>query len=175
MRSVVYQTALTVVLSGVITAVKAPQERLANEKIDFRGFVQMSEEVAEYRESRRVTEAEFLRLSKQEGVVVLDTRSAEKYQLLHVAGAKHLNFSDITEASLAKVIGDRETPVLIYCNNNFRDEPAAFPEKRIVAALNIPTFITLYGYGYRNVYELGPVIDPADSLLRFEGTLAQKE
>ena len=26
-------------------------------------------------------------------------------------------------------------------------------------ALNIQTFINLYGYGYRNVYELGDVVD----------------
>ena len=27
--------------------------------------------------------------------------------------------------------------------------------KRISLALNIPTFINLYGYGYENIYELG--------------------
>ena len=26
-------------------------------------------------------------------------------------------------------------------------------------ALNIPTFINLYGYGYRNIYELGDIVD----------------
>jgi hypothetical protein len=39
------------------------------------------------------------------------------------------------------------------------------------ASLNLSTFIALYTYGYRNVWELaGPPIDPARSLLTFEGT-----
>jgi hypothetical protein len=34
--------------------------------------------------------------------------------------------------------------------------------------LNIPTYIALYDYGYRNVYELGPQLDIDASLLEFE-------
>jgi hypothetical protein len=30
-----------------------------------------------------------------------------------------------------------------------------------LASLNISTYIALYGYGYKNVYELGPLLDPA--------------
>ena len=42
--------------------------------------------------------------------------------------------------------------------------------KKAVAALNIPTFVTLYAYGYQNLHELGPVVDPARSDIEFEGT-----
>jgi hypothetical protein len=38
-----------------------------------------------------------------------------------------------------------------------------------IAALNIPTFVTLYAYGYQNLYELGPVVDPATSNIEFVG------
>jgi hypothetical protein len=31
--------------------------------------------------------------------------------------------------------------------------------KSVQLALNIQTFINLYGYGYRNVYELGDVVN----------------
>ena len=35
------------------------------------------------------------------------------------------------------------------------------------AALTIPTFITLYGYGYQNLYELGPSVKPEKSPIEF--------
>ena len=38
------------------------------------------------------------------------------------------------------------------------------------ASLNLSTFVSLYDYGYRTVYELGPLIDIKDSKLTFEGT-----
>jgi hypothetical protein len=36
------------------------------------------------------------------------------------------------------------------------------------AALNIPTFITLYTYGYRNVYELEPLLDLEATVIPME-------
>ena len=78
-----------------------------------------------------------------------------------------MNFSDLTQETLQKVIPSAQTRVLIYCNNNFVNAPDPFPTKSARSALNIPTFITLYTYGYRNIYELGPVLDPARSELEF--------
>ena len=43
---------------------------------------------------------------------------------------------------------------LIYCNNNFTDNVAPVMLKSAPLALNVPTFINLYGYGYENIYEL---------------------
>jgi hypothetical protein len=55
--------------------------------------------------------------------------------------------------------------ILIYCNNNFQNAEGPFPSKAPIASLNISTFISLYDYGYRNIYELGPRIDPKKSKL----------
>jgi hypothetical protein len=44
------------------------------------------------------------------------------------------------------------------------------PEQAITLALNIPTYINLYGYGYRNVYELSELISVHDPRIQFEGT-----
>ncbi len=44
------------------------------------------------------------------------------------------------------------------------------PESSITLALNIPTYINLYGYGYRNVYELSELISIYDERIQFEGT-----
>ena len=47
--------------------------------------------------------------------------------------------------------------------------PTEFDPPKIPAAgLNIPTFITLYIYGYHNVWELDSAVDPKDSVIKFE-------
>ena len=67
------------------------------------------------------------------------------------------------------MIPDPSTRILIYCNNNFEHAEGPFPEKSARAALNLSTFIALYGYGYCNVYELAPLIDIKKAKLEFEG------
>lgn len=57
--------------------------------------------------------------------------------------------------------------ILIYCNNNFLNAESPFPTKLARASLNLSTFIALYSYGYRNIWELGTVTDLADSKLQF--------
>ncbi|MEY4484912.1 MAG: hypothetical protein RL693_2364, partial [Verrucomicrobiota bacterium] len=132
---------------------------IPNRLIDYTGFLQDASEVGKLRETRRVTEEEFMRMAGDPATVILDARSTEKYELLHVQNAKHLSLPDITEEELAKIIPDKNTRVLIYCNNNFENERKAFPGKCATASLNIYTFNTLFSYGYKNVYELGPLID----------------
>lgn len=143
--------------------------RLSNPAIDMAGHLRVSEEAARHRLSRRVSEDDFIRMSRQPGTLVLDARSREKYDELHVKGAVNLSFPDITVESLARLIPDKRTRVLIYCNNNFL-EVEAFPRKMASASLNLSTFITLYDYGYRNVYELAPLLDVETSRLEFEGS-----
>ena len=141
-----------------------------NPKIDYPGFLRSAGDVDLLRKSRRITEAQFIELAGQPGTVILDARSAAKYELLHIRGAKNLSLPDFTEEELAKVIPEKTTRVLIYCNNNFADEEKAFPSKVARAALNIYTFNTLYSYGYRNIYELGPLVETATTQLPLEGT-----
>jgi hypothetical protein len=38
-------------------------------------------------------------------------------------------------------------------------------------ALNIPTYVNLYGYGYRNVYELDELVKVDDPRVTFEGSI----
>jgi hypothetical protein len=40
--------------------------------------------------------------------------------------------------------------------------------------LNLSTYIALYSYGYRNVYELAPLIDIRSSRLEFESAVPRK-
>ena len=138
-----------------------------NPAIDMAGHLRVAAEAAEHRSTRRVSEAEFIRMSAEPGTVILDARSAEKYRELHVRGAVNLSFPDITVQNLERLIPDRGTRILIYCNNNFVNAEGPFPAKLPSASLNLSTYVALYDYGYRNVYELGPVLDPRRSRLEF--------
>ncbi|MGZ7042354.1 MAG: rhodanese-like domain-containing protein [Thermoanaerobaculia bacterium] len=141
---------------------------VVNPAIDMEGYLRVAKEAAQYRESRRVSEDEFLRMAQEPGTITLDARSREKYDELHIKGAINLSFPDIAIASLAETIPDRNTRILIYCNNNFRGAEKPFPRKIAMASLNVSTFISLYSYGYRNIYELAPLIDIEKSKLPFE-------
>lgn len=142
---------------------------IPNRLIDYAAFEQNVVKVGKLRGQRRVTEAEFMSMARDPGTVVLDARSAQMYQLLHVKGARNLSLPDFTEAELARLIPSKTTRVLIYCNNNFLGASRAFATKAPAASLNIHTFNVLFSYGYENVYELGPVIDVNDAKIQFEG------
>ena len=153
--------------------------------VDYDAFVKLVMEVEPHRKKRLVNVVEFNKLAKEENVIILDTRSKEMYDAKHVKGAIHLNFSDFTQANLDILIPDLNTKILIYCNNNFEDDANFFPTKMyipptpvknelgITMALNIPTYINLYGYGYKNVYELSELISVFDGRVQFEGTWVQ--
>ena len=143
---------------------------IPNPLIDYQAFKGNVEQVGKLREQRRVTEEEFIRMAADPATVVLDARSAEKFKLLHVQGAKNLSLPDMTEQELARVIPSKSTRVLIYCNNNFLNAPEAFPVKKLSAPLNVYTINVLYSYGYTNVYELGPLLDINAARLKFAGS-----
>ena len=141
-----------------------------NPAVDMSGHLRVSGEAARHRRHRLVSEDTFIRMSRQAGTVVLDARSSERYRELHVKGAVNLSFPDIAYESLARLIPDRNTRILIYCNNNFREGEPAFPTKAASASLNLSTFIALYSYGYKNVYELGPLLDVRTTKLKLEAS-----
>ena len=151
----------------VFLLLAAGNSPIVNPEIDMPGYLRVSADAALHRESRRLSEEEFLRWSTAPGTVVLDARSREKYEELHIEGAINLPFPDIAVKSLAEVLPDRNTRILIYCNNNFANAEGAFPAKIARASLNLSTYIALYSYGYRNVYELGPLVELRQSKLEF--------
>ncbi|SRR5258706_7231146 len=146
------------------------QYKAPNRNMDYNGFLTNAVQVGKLRQERRVSEQDFIEMSQEPDTIVFDARSDSKYRLLHVKDARHLSLPDITATELAKVIPTKTTRILLYCNNNFENEPAAFPTKAARAPLNVFTFNALYSYGYTNIYELGPVIDITKSKLPFEGT-----
>lgn len=158
--------------NGTIAApITSTPQSIPNPAIDMEGYLQVSRAAAKHRETRRLSEADFIRMSHEPHTVILDARSQEKYDLLHIKGAINLSFPDITVNSLKQTLPDKSVRILIYCNNNFVNAEAPFPTKMPTASLNLTTYIALYNYGYRNIYELAPQIDPKQSKLPFESSL----
>jgi hypothetical protein len=155
---------------GSAAGVAAADSTIPNPQIDMPAYLKVAREAAAHRETHRVTEAEFLKMAAEPNTIVLDARSREKYDLLHIRGAVNLSFPDIAIDSLAKLLPDKGVRILIYCNNNFRNEPEAFPSKAPAASLNVSTYISLFSYGYKNVYELGPLLDVKHTRLPLEPT-----
>ena len=153
----------------------AQKDEIPNPSIDMKSYLRLAKEAAKHRESRRLTEEDFIKMSREPGVIVLDARSQEKFNELHVAGAVNLSFPDITVASLQSKLPDKNARILIYCNNNFKNAEQPFPTKAAPASLNISTYISLYTYGYRNVYELGPLLDVKTTKLNLVPTADEVE
>lgn len=161
---------------------REPQPPLPPSLVDFEAFMRVAAEVQAYRKDRLLSLDSFIQISKEPNVVILDARSETMYKMKHLKGAVHLNFSDFTQQNLARVIPSFDTKILIYCNNNIARDEAFFPskvvlkgdndEKPLTLALNIPTYINLYGYGYRNVYELASLVRANNPKLSFEGERA---
>jgi 3-mercaptopyruvate sulfurtransferase SseA len=163
----------SILLVGLLAAIATPvlaNEPILNRLIDYQAFQKIVVESGQERESKRLTEAEFLDMLAKSDVIVLDARSSSRYALLHIKGAVNLPFTEFTEATLASIIPSKNTQVLIYCNNNFEGSPIAFASKAPSASLNLATYTSLKSYGYTNVYELGPLLDVATTKIPFAGS-----
>lgn len=148
-------------LLALLAMLFAPRSVVAAEAthIDYAGFAALTGEVHAYRATRLVGLAQFQAMAREQNTIILDARSANAYRQGHIDGAINLSFTDFTANSLADAIGDPHTRILIYCNNNFSNNVQPVMLKARPLALNIQTFINLYGYGYRNVYELNETVD----------------
>jgi hypothetical protein len=156
-------------LALLATPVLQAADPIPNPMINYKGYEKIAREVEPIREKRRLTEEQFAAMAAEKGTIVLDARSPQNYVLRHIRGAVNLPFTDFTADALAKVIPQKGTRVLIYCNNNFKGAPVSFAEKDAPASLNISTYIALATYGYTNIYELGPLLDVKTTKLPFEG------
>jgi phage shock protein E len=145
-------------------------EPIPNPLIDYKEFQKIVANSASERESHRLTEPQFIKVMADKKAVLLDARSASKYELRHIRGAVNLPFTDFTADTLAKVIPTKGTKVLIYCNNNFIGSPISLASKAPSASLNISTYTSLRSYGYTNIFELGPLLNVRTTAIPFAGT-----
>jgi hypothetical protein len=135
--------------------------------IDYDGFQALTEDVEAYRLQRLISIEDFNKFSKEPNTIILDARSSEAFAALHINGAININFADFSTPLLEKLIPNKNTRILIYCNNNFITASDFMRRKSMPLALNIPTFVNLYGYGYKNIYELRDLLDEFDPRVDF--------
>ncbi len=155
--------ALAALTLAVPVAAAAPEVSASSPLIDYLGFQRLTTKVGPYRATRLVSLKRFKALALDAHTIIIDARSAQAFKEGHIAGAVNLPLPDFTAERLAVVIGpDQNRPILIYCNNNFRNNVRPVVTKALPLALNIGTFINLVGYGYRNVWELGEAVDMND-------------
>jgi hypothetical protein len=151
---------LLCLMVAMVSALPLAAQTRGSPLINYDGYAEMVSEVAPVRRERLITLADFNTRAARPGVLVLDARSAQAFAEGHIKGAVNLPLPDFTADALAEVIGANPgREILIYCNNNFTNNRRPVVTKRFELALNIQTFINLYGYGYRNVYELGEAVD----------------
>jgi 3-mercaptopyruvate sulfurtransferase SseA len=162
------KTILLTLFLGIGSVLAADQ--IPNRLIDYKQFQKIVAEYAGERESHRLTEPQFIAAMAEKQAVLLDARSASKYELRHIRGAVSLPFTDFTADSLAKVIPTKGTKILIYCNNNFLGSQVSFASKAAPASLNLSTYTSLRAYGYTNIFELGPLLNVRTTVIPFEGT-----
>lgn len=151
---------------------------------DSQRFIESAIKAEELRKTRRVDAEEFKKMASEPNTLILDARGKSAFENLHVRGAVNLPYTEFSETSLAHVIPDKSTRILLYCRNNLisvrvgMNADLSQPrrpgpdleleyEKGRSAGLNIPTYITLYIYGYRNVWELKPAVDPNNTSIEF--------
>ena len=161
---------LSILFPALLATAVIHAEPIPNPAIDYAKFARLTAELQPVREKNRITEDQFLQMSAEPGTVILDARSKDRFDRIHVKGSVHLAFTDFTEEALRKVIPDKTTRILIYCNNNFDNEPVNLARKCAAVALNVQTFVNLHAYGYTNVYELGPLLDVKTTRIPFEGS-----
>ena len=77
------------------------------------------------------------------GCVLLDVREEEEYITGHAVGAELLPVDELNEQTAAETVGDRDTPVLVYCRSGMRSRAAAHR----LAAL-----------GYRRIFDIGGLV-----------------
>lgn len=181
------------ITNNVISQVSNKSKKMANKEnypkalVDYDDFKNLVVNLEKRRAERLVSLDVFLEMAKGQNTVILDTRSDFRFNRKHLKGAIHLDFTDFTQENLLKLIPDTNTKILIYCNNNFNGDPIDFASKMakpaasletqilsnrkpVMLALNIPTHINLYGYGYKNIYELDELVNVNDPRVKFEGT-----
>jgi len=152
---------------------------------NFDEFTRAVLEVQKRRKGRLLTAEQFAKMASEPGTVVLDARSELSYELLHVKNSKNLPYTNMGPQTLTKLIPSESTRILIYCRNNIAD--GAFNRihdkalenyiiaKEKAAGLNLPVAVTLFIYGYDNVWELDEIVDPDKCPIAFEWTTRGKE
>ena len=89
---------------------------------------------------QQITQEEAKEMMDTQEVIILDVREQDEYDGGHIPGALLLPVGTIDETTVAEVIPDKDSTVLVYCRSGNRSKTASS---------------TLAELGYTNSYEFG--------------------
>lgn len=178
LRDLVNTTDPRIVFEGTAVTpsdvMRIPSLATTSELVNFEDYSQLMAEVKSHRAERLVSLDRFNELAKQPNSIILDFRSLAQYEAQHVKGALHLDFTEFTQETLNRLIPDNTTTILVYGNvireSNTPEIPVEEMANQSSLSLNIPAYINLYGYGFKNVYELSESVSASDSRIQLAGT-----
>jgi rhodanese-related sulfurtransferase len=92
-------------------------------------------------------------LKQMDGVLLLDIREKEEYDVSHIEGAAYMGYNDY-DASLLKDVA-KETPIVVYCSIGYRSEKVGEKIKK----LGFTKVYNLYGSIFEWINQGNPVVD----------------
>ena len=81
-------------------------------------------------------------LAANKGIVLLDVRTLEEFLEARISGSVLLPYDQITPESAARIVGAKDTTIIVYCRSGRRSEIAAK---------------ALYALGYKKIFDLGGI------------------
>jgi rhodanese-related sulfurtransferase len=81
-------------------------------------------------------------LAANKGIVLLDVRTLEEFLESRIAGSVLLPYDQITPESVARIVGPKDTTIIVYCRSGRRSEIAA---KALLAL------------GYKKIFDFGGI------------------
>lgn len=75
-----------------------------------------------------------------DGAILLDVRTEDEYNEKHIDGASLLPLDEIDNDSIAAIVSDKDSPIIVYCKSGNRSHQA---------------LLKLQELGYSKVYDLG--------------------
>ncbi len=121
----------------------------------------------QHRSERLIGLDEFSQMNSETNTIILDTRSAEEFAAGHIDGAINIPLPAMTLLNLGDRIDDRETRILLFGNENITEVSGRLDFEISTLPLNLLTYVSLYRYGYEDVYELNESVPTKDVRLRW--------
>ena len=127
----------------------------------------------EHRSDRLLDLDTFSQMNSEANTIILDTRRADEFAAGHIDGAVNMALPDMTLLNLGDAVYDRGTRILLFGNENIAEISDVSDFEISTLPINLLTFVSLYRYGYEDVYELAESASLKDERLRWSyGPLA---
>ena len=164
---------IALVTAGVFIAIGLCGSATAQSAEKGEKFARDMTPALQYRSERLLDLDTFSQMNSEANTIILDTRSVEEFRSGHIEGAINMPLSQMTLLNLGDLIDDRETRILLFGNENIAEVADRSDFEISTIPMNLLTYVSLYRYGYEDIYELNESASMTDERLRWtDGPLA---